>query len=222
MLHGPEHGYFASLAVSLLEQSHALSSLFTTVPARWAAVATAVSKFGASLTSRSALRRMLMFECAGDLLCYCNDVLDLEIEGINDAMSQALWQVRFKRMSLTSTLPDCVRPQDLIEPLLLALHGDADVDQPTQPLLAPVAALFILTRLCHSLTNRPLLKKLIVALMGVSEGANARSRILEVVRACCPRDIAASALCLLSVLASNRFADDAALGALLLLECTVA
>ena len=40
-----------------------------------------------------------MFKCAGDLLCYCNDVLDLEIEGINDAMSQALWQVRCKRTS---------------------------------------------------------------------------------------------------------------------------
>ena len=52
VLHGPEHGYFASLAASLLEQSLALSSLFATVPARWPAVATAVSKFGAPLASR--------------------------------------------------------------------------------------------------------------------------------------------------------------------------
>ena len=105
--------------------------------------------------------------------------------------------------------------QNLIEPLLSALHGDADVGDRNGPLLAPVAALFVLTRLCHSLTYRPLLKKLILALMGVSEGAKTRGCILDVVRAGCPRDLAASALCLLSVLASNRFADDAALGALL-------
>ena len=31
---------------------------------------------------------------AGDLLCYCNDVMDLAIDGISAAMSQALLQVR--------------------------------------------------------------------------------------------------------------------------------
>ena len=109
--------------------------------------------------------------------------------------------------------------QDLVEPLLYALCGDAEVGRAAGngPALAPVAALFVLSRLCHSLTYRPLLKKLIVALMGVSEGAGTRSCILDAVRACFPRDLAASALCLLSVLASNRFADDAALGTLLLL-----
>ena len=145
-------------------------------------------------------------------------MLDLEIEGINDAVSQALWQVRRICIHLTSSRSLLPALQDLIEPLLSALQGSAEVNlsRGDEPALAPVAALFVLSRLCHSLTYRPLLKRLIVALMGVSEGATSRSRILEIVRACCPRDLAASALCLLSVLASNRFADDAALGALLL------
>jgi hypothetical protein len=110
--------------------------------------------------------------------------------------------------------------QDLVEPLLSALRVAAEVELATGngAALAPVAALFVLSRLCHSLTYRPLLKKLILALMDVSEGAKIRSGILNAVRACYPRELAASALYLLSVLASNRFADDAALGALPLRE----
>jgi hypothetical protein len=41
---------------------------------------------------------LLTLACAGDLLCYCNDVLDLDIDGISNAMSEALWLVRRMRM----------------------------------------------------------------------------------------------------------------------------
>ena len=48
VLSGPERGYFASLAASLLEQSAALSALLTAAaPERWPAVAGAAAKLGA-------------------------------------------------------------------------------------------------------------------------------------------------------------------------------
>lgn len=82
--------------------------------------------------------------------------------------------------------------------------------------LTPVAALFVLSRLCHSLTYRPLLATLVAALFGVSEGAPVERRrcILQMVGACRQRDLAVSALCLIVVLASNAHVDDGALGAL--------
>ena len=80
-------------------------------------------------------------------------------------------------------------------------------------MLTPVAALFVLSRLSHSLTYRPLLTKLVAALLSVSDGAKRRGCLLGVVGECSPRDLAASALCLLAVLANNPAADHAALGA---------
>ena len=97
---------------------------------------------------------------------------------------------------------------------MAALPDAPEVDPASDgPALTPVAALFVLSRLCHSLTYRPLLTKLIAALLGVSEGVKRRRCILDVVGVCSQKDLAASALCLLAVLASNQFADDAALGA---------
>lgn len=109
----------------------------------------------------------------------------------------------------------CSPSQDLIEPLLAALPDASEADSTggDGPALSPVAAFFVLSRLCHSLTYRPLLAKLVTALLGVSVGAQRRRFTLGVVSACGQRDLAASALCLLAVLANNAFADDKALGA---------
>jgi protein CLEC16A len=52
VLSGPEHGYFASLAASLVEQTIALSEPFASaLPGRWSAIATAVAKLGACATA---------------------------------------------------------------------------------------------------------------------------------------------------------------------------
>ena len=109
----------------------------------------------------------------------------------------------------------CLPSQDLIEPLLAALPDASEANSAGSdgPALSPVAAFFVLSRLCHSFTYRPLLAKLVTALLGVSEGAQRRRCILGVVSACGQRDLAASALCLLAVFANNSFADDKALGA---------
>jgi hypothetical protein len=53
VLAGPEHGYFGSLAASLLEQSAAMAELLTApTPERWAPLAGAVAKLGAVFVAR--------------------------------------------------------------------------------------------------------------------------------------------------------------------------
>jgi hypothetical protein len=160
---------------------------------------------------------------SGDLLCYCNDVLDLEIEGICDSLTGALWQVcyvgaeyhrhvRGKQLALN---PRRHMHQGLVEPLFAAIRAeDADA---SGAVVEPTAAFYVLSRLCHSLTYQPLLTAIMDALLsrpgdGSSENQH-RQAIVRALSDCSCDSKAVSALCLLGVFASSRVADDAALGA---------
>ena len=155
-------------------------------------------------------------------MCYCNDVLDLDIDGISTAMTGALWQVRDLPQAAPAALccaHHATTVQGLVEPLMAALRDDPDVDAAAAAsglTVKPAAALYVLSRLCHLLTYRPLLTALTDALLSVPSGAGAENRqrhsILRMLAARDDRGDAVGALCLLCVLATSRYADDATLG----------
>ena len=109
-------------------------------------------------------------------------------------------------------------PQGLVDPLLCAVRAEAAPDAAASAgVVEPAAALYVLSRLCHSLSHRPLLTAISDALLGGGAENPHRQRILLMLAACSGgRSSAVAAMCLLQVLVSSRFSDDAALGARLL------
>lgn len=108
--------------------------------------------------------------------------------------------------------------QGLVEPLLAAVGGEdiaASADH-TAARVEPVAAFFVLSRLCHSLTYQPLLTVLIDTLLSApakcGDASAHRRHLLRVITSCGEKSTAIAALCLLTTLANSRMADDKALG----------
>jgi hypothetical protein len=109
--------------------------------------------------------------------------------------------------------------QGLIEPLLAAVR--ANKEESSEPpagtsgvIVEPTAAFYVLSRLCHSLTYRPLLTAITDALLADGGGGNRhRHGILQALASPACNNDAVGALCLLGVLASSQYTDDAVLGA---------
>ena len=105
-----------------------------------------------------------------------------------------------------------------MDPLLCAIRAEAAPDAAAGggggDAVDPAAALYALSRLCHSLSHRPLLTAVADALLGGGAENPHRQRILHMLATCSGgRSSAVAAMCLLQVLVSSRFTDDAALGA---------
>jgi len=123
----------------------------------------------------------------GDLLCYCTDVLDLGIDGVSEALTGALWS-------------------GLAIPLLATA---AEMSPAPPPMVSRTAALFVLSRLAHSIAHQPLVSKLVESALLDGAVRTAIVSLLSDHAPSCPESVAA--LMFVASLAVSSVVEEAVL-----------